>query len=360
MNLKKSKRLVFLDYMRVFAFMSVLIGHKLMEPLQAFISNSNHHSTLRLIAELIYPICLGGAAGVVVFFLTSGYIITHVLQTESTLDFIIKRIFRIYPLYMVAVILEWFMWNKLNGQQFPSLSVLIPQLLLIGDFFQTPHALAGVEWTLRIEIIFYAYMAFLKWVGAFRYQYILPWVMLASACTLFFLPEIPGKDIWVHGYFTLYAPFLFMGALVYLIEFKKANRYVCVVVMAIIFVYYLFLLSKLHPAWSRSHFAVLALGIFIASWIFRFQLPDGAFLRGASDLTYSVYLFHNWLWLYLMGLVKDNSFVYISDNFQVFVILIIICYLMQKTVEVGGVKLGKKVLLLIRSRSISHPISIKV
>lgn len=300
-----SGRIVFLDYMRVFAFMSVLIGHKLIEPLQAFIGDATQHATLRLIAELIYPLCLGGAAGVVVFFLTSGYIITHVLQVEAPLEFMIKRIFRIYPLYTIAVILEWYMWNRLNGVPLPSLSVLAPQLMLIGDFFQTPHALAGVEWTLRIEIMFYVFMTLLKILGGFRNQTWLPWTMFASACVLYTLPQIPGEVVWVHGYFTLYAPFLLMGALIYLIESGGANKLICVTAIGAMFVAFLVLISKFHPAWSQVHYGVLALSIFLAGWMFRSRLPDGKVLRGASNLTYSVYLFHNWLWIYLVMLVKN-------------------------------------------------------
>ncbi len=38
------------------------------------------------------------------------------------------------------------------------MSVLIPQLLLVGNFFNTPYSLNGVEWTLRIEVFFYIFM----------------------------------------------------------------------------------------------------------------------------------------------------------------------------------------------------------
>lgn len=358
MNSKMSGRIIFLDYMRVFAFLTVLIGHKLTQPLQAFITDASQHATLRLIAELIYPLCHGGAAGVVVFFLTSGYIITHVLQGEAALEFIVKRIFRIYPLYITAVILELYMWNRMNGTPIPSVSVLIPQLLLIGDFFRSPHTLAGVEWTLRIEIIFYIYMALIKILGGFKKQKWLPWVMFASACILYKLPQIPGEGVWAHGYFNLYAPFLLMGALIYLIESDGANKLICIAVIGVMFIAFLVLISKFHPAWSQFHYGVLALGIFLMGWIFKHQLPDSKILRGASDLTYSVYIFHNWLWIYLAILVEKYSFDVIPFNFQIFVILIIICYVMHKTVEVQGIKLGKKVLLFFRNYSKSPSIII--
>ncbi|AWA40733.1 acyltransferase family protein [Pseudomonas sp. 22105] len=351
MSPKLSGRIVYLDYMRVFAFMSVLIGHKLEAPLQAFIADGTRHVTLRFFAEMLYPLCVGGAAGVVVFFLTSGYIITHVLQMEAPLEFMIKRFFRIYPLYMVAVILEWCMWHHLNGAPFPSLSVLVPQLLLIGDFFQTPHTLSGVEWTLRIEVMFYVFMAILKALGLFKNQKWMPWVLVGSACVLYLLPQIPGKEVWVHGYFTLYAPFLFMGGLVYLIQTGSANKYACVMSIGFMFVVFLVLISRFHPAWSQNHYALLALIIFLAGWAFGAKLPDGKVLRTTSDLTYSVYLFHNWLWTYLAILVESHGLKSISVNLQVFILLIVFCFMMHKLVELQAIKIGRKVLGVYKRRA---------
>ena len=102
-----ASRIVFLDYMRIFAFASVLIGHKFYKSLMAALSDPNIHTTLfKTLGEWLAPLCLGGAAGAVVFFLTSGYIITHVLRSEKPGEFLIKRFFRIYPLYVTAIIIE--------------------------------------------------------------------------------------------------------------------------------------------------------------------------------------------------------------------------------------------------------------
>ena len=48
MSAKISGRIVFLDYMRVFAFMSVLICDKFSAQLQAFIADLSQNSILRL------------------------------------------------------------------------------------------------------------------------------------------------------------------------------------------------------------------------------------------------------------------------------------------------------------------------
>lgn len=106
-------RIVFLDYMRIFAFISVLIGHKFYIELLESTVNPNIHSTLKFFISLLLPVTAGGGAGVVVFFLTSGYIITHVLSTEKPIEFLIKRAFRIYPLYAFAVIMQC-CWNHMS------------------------------------------------------------------------------------------------------------------------------------------------------------------------------------------------------------------------------------------------------
>ncbi len=71
----KNGRIVFLDYLRIFAFVSVLIGHKFYPYLLEFIADENIHATPRMIVEFLMPLFYGGGAGVVVFFLVSGYII---------------------------------------------------------------------------------------------------------------------------------------------------------------------------------------------------------------------------------------------------------------------------------------------
>jgi peptidoglycan/LPS O-acetylase OafA/YrhL len=83
-----SSRIVFLDYLRIFAFVSVLIGHKFYAAVVDLSNDRTVHATPRFIADVLLPLVSGGGAGVVVFFLVSGYIITHVLQTERTGEFL--------------------------------------------------------------------------------------------------------------------------------------------------------------------------------------------------------------------------------------------------------------------------------
>jgi peptidoglycan/LPS O-acetylase OafA/YrhL len=78
------KRLLFLDYIRVFAFLSVLIGHKFYDTLLSIIDNSSSYSALKLLVTLLLPFFMGGGAGVVVFFIVSGYIIIPIIKFNYT------------------------------------------------------------------------------------------------------------------------------------------------------------------------------------------------------------------------------------------------------------------------------------
>ena len=334
-------RIVFLDYMRVFAFISVLIGHKFEPEMAAMLSASADHALLNTIATFLYNICYGGAAGVIVFFITSGYIITHVLQTESSPDFLIKRLFRIYPLYIAAVIIEALTYYPFTGTIETSLKILIPRMLLIGDFFETPYALGGVEWTLRVELVFYLFMALLKATGILGRTTWLPLALLAVTLTLYALPEFPAADQWLHGYFTLYAPFLFIGICLYLLQTKKSPAYLCLPVIITITALFIKNLAILHPAWSVFNFAIPAVLIFISAWLGRKHLPDSRVLRLLSNMTYSIYLFHNWLWKIITKNLKIHEIDYLPVKIQALIVLFFVCYIAHKTIELKAIKAGR-------------------
>lgn len=105
-----------------------------------------------------------GVAGVALFFFISGYVIP--LSAGRKLDwrsFFVRRIFRIYPLYLAALALIFATaifgilpnWADMPGA--PS-GRWIANLLLIQDFVRV-KAFLGVSWTLAIELIWYAMFA---------------------------------------------------------------------------------------------------------------------------------------------------------------------------------------------------------
>ncbi|MBC7624590.1 MAG: acyltransferase [Aeromicrobium sp.] len=341
-------RIVFLDYLRIFAFVTVLIGHTFYLSLVNLAQDPTAHSTARLIANLCLPFVYGGGAGVVVFFLVSGYIITQVLQTEQTVEFLVKRAFRIYPLYMLAVIVQYALL-AIAGQA-PNLQILLPQLLLVGDFFGTPYTLNGVEWTLRLEIVFYVFMSLARSLnlttGASK---VLPYLLVATTIACGILAPIPSADIWSKGYVTIYGPFLLLGSMFYLFERRKIGAVFLSLFTVLIFLQYFKLIAAYQKMWLDAHFAALALLIFFVCWAARSRIsaaPQWVLLL--SNMTYAVYLFHNWFFDYTKKLFAHFSVAIVHPDVQALAVLLMVCFFLAKYVEKPAIFLGRVLLVRLR------------
>ncbi len=304
---ERNARIVFLDYLRIFAFASVLIGHKFYPELASIANDPGNHASLRWLVSLLLPVVAGGGAGVVVFFLVSGYIITHVLQKEGTVEFLVKRAFRIYPLYMIAVLIQYALLAS-NGNA-PDPLILLSQLLLIGDLFGTPLALNGVEWTLRLEILFYLLMAMLNVAGWIKDRSrILPFalILLTGLCAV--LAPLPSGTGFNHGYLTIYGPFLLLGSMIYLYRAGQVGALLAFAMGCWVLLQYFELVALHQPGWIGHHFASIAVGIFLAVLAADRFLSAPMWVLAISELTYAVYLFHNWLFDHFKAIALTTRF----------------------------------------------------
>lgn len=336
-----NSRYAFLDLLRIFAFVSVLIGHEFYSDLDAVSTDPTVHATIRLLAGFLLPLTNGGGAGVVVFFLISGYIISHVLQRETAGVFLIKRVFRIYPLYMFAVIAEIVMAKVVHGAPIPELSVLVPRLLLLGDFFSLPYALSEVEWTLRIEVCFYVLAAAARFVRPLDLSSALLVLYCAVIFALQWFGPFPRNLPLFVGYITLYMPFLFAGSCIYLFE-KNIQKTLCVVLILYIIGSYLILLPKINPYFMNSNFAIYAMVIFLFAWKRRASLKSVAVVTLFAELTYSVYLFHKWSWDHIDRFFVNSRPGVFLDKLKITLVLLVICALVYMLVERPFIRLGAR------------------
>lgn len=101
-----------------------------------------------------------GKFGVVIFFLTSGFVIPLSLERgKSTIKFWIGRLFRLYPLYwasLTLVVLLETIGIPSVPQDFRSNLVYnsLVNITMLQDFVGVPHAI-GLYNTLTLELIFY-------------------------------------------------------------------------------------------------------------------------------------------------------------------------------------------------------------
>jgi peptidoglycan/LPS O-acetylase OafA/YrhL len=335
-------RWVFLDYLRVFAFGSVLIGHKFLQPLQAAMDDAN--SVWHWPARLLWPWVLGGGAGVVVFFLVSGYIITAVLQRERCVEFLIRRAARIYPLYVIAVLAEYAL--QVPDQRVPVHTLLL-QLSLLGDWTSTPYALAGVEWTLRLELVFYVVMAILKALGwvDWRNGAALPPIYATLVLMLFATRPWPTFTDWGvggYGYVSLYFPFLLVGSMLQLQERGVVRSATTALFIVWVVVCHYVGLMRWQPRLLDLHFPLLALGLFLVLWRGRRLWPQSSWVLWLSELTYAIYLFHHWTFDRLRDSAARMGAGPIVAQILGVLSLFMLCVLLVRWVERPGICWGRR------------------
>lgn len=105
-----------------------------------------------------------GVAGVALFFFISGYVIPlSVGRGLQPVPFLIRRLFRIYPLYLAALLGLLLLGAGDMLSRWRDMAAASPwrwaaNLLLVQDFVRQP-AFLGVSWTLIIELIWYGLFA---------------------------------------------------------------------------------------------------------------------------------------------------------------------------------------------------------
>jgi peptidoglycan/LPS O-acetylase OafA/YrhL len=338
---KISSRIVFLDYMRIVAFLSVVISHKFFGEITQ-LSSLDNHVTIRSVGQLLFALTWGGLAGVIIFFLTSGYIITHVLRRETAGAFLLRRAFRIYPLYICAVLLEIGLATGMGNAPLPPLRDLIARLLLVGDFVGVENSIGGVEWTLRIEVLFYVFMAAIRVCGLMSREKFLPFLFLVVSVLLYKAPLFPSFAEWNLGYLNLFFPFLLMGSVIYLADFKKISKIHAGVVTMIMFGIHLVLMTKVHANWKESQYALIAVAIFLGAVALKQHFSDGKGVRLLSDLTYAIYLFHNWLWLYFVAALARRGVEGQLAIIFTILSLFLFCFFAHKLIENTAIKIGRR------------------
>ncbi|GAA5108571.1 polysaccharide biosynthesis acyltransferase UppZ [Alloalcanivorax gelatiniphagus] len=114
-----------------------------------------------VVAEPLHVYQDGGFLGVVLFFLISGYIVTHASLSEDRVGYLTKRLLRIFPPLAFALAVLWTLMHLMPAVGVPL--TVFPgapadrwlQSLLLLDFFTTGPRVLSVTWTLASELIFY-------------------------------------------------------------------------------------------------------------------------------------------------------------------------------------------------------------
>jgi peptidoglycan/LPS O-acetylase OafA/YrhL len=284
---------IFLDYLRIMAAWAVVWDHVGGWPERYGVKLQLILIVRRYINQPFGIIQDFGWLAVSIFFLISGFVISHVSDRETVSEFLIRRFFKIYPLVILFVLLA-LAFDPAVPRHMKIGDVLLNMALL--NYYVVPQVVTlGVAWTLAIELLFYALTASTMWISRPRaiiaINMIVPVIFIITR-------KMFGPDYFLIAVAMSYIPFLVVGQAFY---FGFHKRILSLKEMTLIisgcFGILLYGISKINPQFLPTKNSYLinfvyACGIFYAFWKLNTRLQRGSLIRFLAGSSFAVYLTH--------------------------------------------------------------------
>ena len=311
----KTARLGCLDGLRGFLALGVFFHHYV-------ISYGFYHTKKWTVPSTAFY-TLSGQTGVALFFMITGFLFWHKLWTAkgrvNWYNLYLSRIFRIVPLYWFAVLLIVSIVFISGGFSLKTPIMLLLKRIVgwllfffssdINGFPDTWRIIAGVQWTLKYEWIFYLSLPLLA--AAIRLSKRVPsvlWllaglVVLGKIVPVSVIPAVGIKsDLFVYFFIGAFAASLYGNARAKFIAQKRIVSYIAVLAVVILFNFFNDGYGKMQILLLALFFMPVALG---NSMFGLFKLPATVLL---GDLSYSIYLLHGILLYFLFTMVFPTFF----------------------------------------------------
>jgi peptidoglycan/LPS O-acetylase OafA/YrhL len=213
-------KLAYIDALRGWAILAVVLVHVLY-----------FGSQEQYLSPGFVSVCLSGARGVQLFFVVSAFTLFLSMgvrqrkEKHPTLNFFIRRFFRIAPLFYLGIlfyVLTYsYSWASLR-------SILVTVLFINGAHPYTINSLVPGGWSITVEMTFYAVAPFLfRWIKSLNAALWLCIISLGASLMLGYLlrqhPVISIHDEaskfvyddWLFGYFPNQLPVFSLGVAFY-------------------------------------------------------------------------------------------------------------------------------------------------
>lgn len=336
-------RLDYLDSIRGLAALLVVVSHIF----ETYIKhNPANYSKLVTLFELVEP----GRIGVIVFFLTSGFVIPWSLKlnAEHALkNFVIRRFFRLYPAYWFSIIVAVIVGIGV-GVNIISVEQTLMNFTMIQKFLGV-ESVIGAYWTLHLELVFYVLCAVLFTLGLLhKNHYLIMLTILFCLCSVGVAALRYYSQIKVPIIMPLGLAIMFYGALLRNYFIEKQTELTKPLIFLTVF-YFSALLIADHfyyvdgwLKWFLTH--VMAFSTFFLL-VTKVKLHQ-AIAVYLGRVSYSLYLLH----AMVIGVAFEvfGDFAYSGVGFVVTLITIIgasiLCAdLSYRFIEKPGVELARKI-----------------
>lgn len=236
-----------------------------------------------------------GWMGVAIFFIVSGFIISHVAIRESRTEFIVKRVFRIYPPLILAVLIACLATYITSDITYTAGEIL--SAFTLANYWIHPQVpILGVAWTLAIEIIFYA-LTFSLLPILKRSPAIAITIQLVIIFSIYIARRNFGHSFFLFSASAAYLPYLIIGQVTYFMYAKLITPKVFFALFLATYVAALTGIQLIHKVFLPIDNSYLinftyAYFIFFLFLIFKEKLKVPPFAQLLADSSYSIYLLH--------------------------------------------------------------------
>jgi peptidoglycan/LPS O-acetylase OafA/YrhL len=335
-------RLDYLDSIRGLAALLVVVHHTF----EAFlIQNEGAYPMLHHLFETINL----GRLGVVVFFITSGFVIPWSLKTETPhalKNFAIKRFFRLYPAYWLSIIVASIVGLGF-GVNVESLGQILMNFTMIHKFLGV-ESVIGAYWTLHIELIFYVICAVLFFFGILKSN-----KSLILMTVLFSLLAIAAAAM--RYYYQIRIPLatplglsaMFYGAVLrnYLID-KQTELKIPVILLTAFYFISLYIAQKFYyqEGWAMWYLTQVAAFASFFLLVTKVKL-NHAFFVYLGRVSYSLYLFNAvviGVVFYFLGEFAFTNLGFVTVIVAVVIGSIFVAELSYRYAEKSGLALSRK------------------
>jgi peptidoglycan/LPS O-acetylase OafA/YrhL len=298
-----------------------------------------------------------GQLGVMIFFLISGFIITHVARSEAPLRFAIRRIFRIYPAYWaiigVIIILGMYLGSfaplgvsSFNAGLIHNWRTVLKTATITNYLFEPQNVVLGVGWTLQIEVLYYALILLVTPLIRRR-------PMLAMAGELVLISAILGSSHAFGANWFLFAanvaylPYMLIGQAIYFywaggLSGPRALFFGLFCYLVIVFGLYRIHTEFLQMDHSRILPLMIALAVFVWALVYGQKLGLHRVSRFFSDISYSLYLVQGPFGLLLI--FKLHPLIGYGNAAAIaLVAVLLIAYLMHRFIERPTIEIGRRI-----------------
>lgn len=268
-------RIDYLDYLRLFASVSVVFFHWFYNGIQNGKVTSLEPSALSPLAEQVNY-------GVFLFIAISGFGIIGPAMSRTPRQFAVGRLARLFPLYWIALMLTTAVSLLWGGERFHvSFPQFLANLTMIPNLFgQEP--VDGAYWTFMLILSFQLFLFALMALGLAER---IPQILVGLAVVVL-LVAIGGAIIGNHFDMLIYYGYFVAGAMLG-IWHRKRRTSPTILVGIFVSAAAVTIGTTGNPAYPTLVIALVALAL--VPTVARARLP---FARRFAEITYPVYLLH--------------------------------------------------------------------